>query len=193
MISEICKCKSLKKFLRYEFEDEGIKIQVDPTLTTQDYIGIKVDDYYHDTVRTGTPKAVDFIISVDCQCNNYVVYICEFKNVNSPAYLNIRDIQEKFTNTIEDFMKQRYPNFFDNDRYVYKAFFLYLVSDAYHVSKKFNNHEEYLHYLEVRSDVFKKDTLKVERSLQNKLYRIHGKICRIDYDIPPNPTIKRFT
>ena len=162
-------------------------------LYKSDFVGIKVDDFYNDCVRGDTPKSVDFVITVDCQCDNYVIYVCEFKNVKSPKYLNITDIQEKFTNTINDFMQKRYADFFNNDKYTYKAVFLYLVSDAYNIKNKFKTHAEYLEFLEFRNQVLKKDSLKVDRHLQDKLYRIHGKLCRINYDIPPNPVIKRFT
>ena len=30
-------------------------------------------------------------------------------------------------------------------------------------------------------------------SLSSKIYKIHGKLCTIKYDIPPNPLIKKDT
>lgn len=43
-----------------------------------------------------------------------------------------------------------------------------------------------------RDKVNKKDTLKVDMSLSEKLYRFRGKILKIEYDIPPNPIITRL-
>lgn len=59
---------------------------------------------------------------------------------------------------------------------------MYLVSDAYGEAGNFANHSEYLRF---RDKVNKKDTLKVDMSLSEKLYRFRGKILKIEYDIPP--------
>lgn len=193
MIAMIKDCSALKDYICYEFSDEGIQVDIDPSLTKREYVGVKVDDYYNDSLGTEAPKSVDFLISVDCQCNNYVLYILEYKNVNSPRHLNIKDIQEKFTNTINDFVKNRFSSIYANDKFVYKDVFLYLVSDAYKIKDKFKSHEEYLKYLEYKGKVLEKDSLKVDRNLQNKIYNIRGKLRRINYEIPPNPLIKRIT
>ena len=193
MIAKIKDCKELADYIYYEFEDEGIKIDVDTRLTKNEYIGVKVDEFYNKTLTTQAPKSVDFLISVDCQCNNYILYIMEFKNVKSPQHLKITDIQEKFTNTINDFIMNRFADIYANDKFVYKDVFLYLISDAYRIKDRFNTHKDYVRYQEFRNKALGKDTLRVDRNLQSKIYNIRGKIRRINYEIPPNPIIKKVT
>lgn len=80
MIQQINQTCSLKEYITHEIEDAGLAIEVDSKLTSDEYIGIKIDDYYGGLkLRGETPKAVDFIVSVDCQCNAYCLYILEFK------------------------------------------------------------------------------------------------------------------
>ena len=81
MISLITNDKVLKYFLHYEIEDAGVSVKVNETLSSRDYVGIKVDDYYCSLKLDKTPKSVDFIITVDCQCNSYLLYIIEFKKI----------------------------------------------------------------------------------------------------------------
>ncbi len=80
---------TLKPYLYYVIEDEGIEVEVETTLSEDEYISVKVDDYYNGLHLATPPKSVDFIVVVDCSCNAFVLYILEFKNVKSPAYLNI--------------------------------------------------------------------------------------------------------
>lgn len=193
MIAKIKECKDLKDFIYYEFQDSGIKVDVDTSLPPDKYVGIKIDDYYAKNMPMEEPKSVDFIVSVDCQCNNYVLYILEFKNVSSPKYLSVKDIHDKFANTINDFMNNRFACFFNNDRYVFKSVFLYLVSDAYNIGDKYKSYREYHEHQSFRENIAKRDSLKVERSLHNKIFKIRGHYCKIEYEIPPNPLIKKIT
>lgn len=190
MISKIRADKTLKQYLYDVIEDEGIRVNVEESLTSEDFLAIKVDEYYMGLHSANPPKAVDFIALVDCTCDAYALYILELKNVNSPKHLNIKDIQEKFSRTIEDFIKVRYKHYFLNDRYKYKAIKLYLVSDAYRIGEHFKNYSEYRRYLD---KINKKDSLRVERSLGSKIYKIRNMHVYIEYDIPPNPFIKKVT
>ena len=118
-----------------------------------------------------------------------MMYLLELKNVKSPQFLNIRDIQEKFDVTIRDFLSDRFADIFMNDRYKYKHIFLYLVSDAYRISGRYSTYEE---YKKVQEKINKRDSLKVDLNLGSKLYRFRGKILTISYDIPPNPIIRKY-
>ena len=117
------------------------------------------------------------------------MYFLDLKNVNLKGKLNIVDIQEKFSNTINLFLSDTFSYIFLNDHFKYKKIKMYLVSDAYGEAGNFANHSEFLRF---RDKVNKKDTLKVDMSLSEKLYRFRGKILRIEYDTPPNPIITRL-
>lgn len=189
MVNMIKRDARLVPYLRTIIEDSGISVNVDSTVGENDYAAIKVDDYYAGLNLSRTPKAVDFLVVVDCRCDSFAMYILEFKNVNGPDKLNISEIQEKFTNTINLFINDTFSNIFNNDRFKYKSIKLYLVSDAYGAVGSFANHAEYRAF---RERINRKDSLKVDMQLGEKLYRIRGKIVKIEYDIPPNPIIVRI-
>lgn len=189
MLQMIKSEKTLKPYLYYVIEDEGIEVGVEPTLSEDEYVAIKVDDYYNGLHVVAPPKSVDFIVVVDCSCDAFVLYIFEIKNVKSSAYLRIRDIQDKFETTINDFMQEKYNHIFCNDKFKYKDLKLYLVSDVYGIQGKFQTHQEYRNYMD---KINKKDSLKVDNNLGNKLFRFRGKLYSITYDIPPNPVIKKI-
>ena len=67
MIQTIEADRRLNKYLHRVIEDAGIEARVDESLTEEEYVGIKIDDYYMGQRLGGeTPKAVDFIVTVDC-------------------------------------------------------------------------------------------------------------------------------
>lgn len=189
MVNMIKRDARLVPYLRKVIEDSGIEVNVDPALKDEDYAAIKVDDYYAGLNLQWTPKAVDFVVAVDCQCDWFALYILEFKNVNGPDKLNITEIQEKFSNTLNLFLGDTFSGIFQNNRFKYRGIKLYLVSDAYGAVGTYNNHAEYLAF---REKINRRDSLKVDMSLSSKLYRFRGKIVRIEYDIPPNPVITRM-
>lgn len=188
MVQKIKNEKRLKEYLREEIEDEGIKVEIDSTLMPEDYAAIKVDDYYNGLHISNPPKAIDFVVVVDCQCSSYAMYLLELKNVNEPKKLDIKSIQEKFQNTIEDFLSVRFKDIFQDDSKKYKKIKLYLVSDAYRLAGKYKN---YASYKIMQEKLNKKDSLRVDMNLASKLYRFRGRVLRICFDIPPNPLIRR--
>lgn len=189
MIHQIKSCRQLIPYLKEIIEDEGIEIGISELLEWEHIAIIKVDEYYRGLRLANIPKAIDHLVVVDCECSSYVMYLLELKNVKSPQFLNIRDIQEKFDVTIRDFLSDRFADIFMNDRYKYKHIFLYLVSDAYRISGRYSTYEE---YKKVQEKINKRDSLKVDLNLGSKLYRFRGKILTISYDIPPNPIIRKY-
>ena len=189
MIQQIKSCRQLIPYLKEIIEDEGIGVGISEQLGWDHIAIIKVDEYYHGLHLANIPKAIDHLVVVDCECSSYVMYLLELKNVKSPQFLNIREIQEKFEITIKDFLSKRFADIFLNDRYKYKHIFLYLVSDAYRISGRYGTYEE---YRKAQEKINKRDSLKVDLNLGSKLYRFRGKILSISYDIPPNPLIRRY-
>ena len=178
----------LTPYLAKRLYDAGIEVGIDSSLRQDDYAAVKVDDYYDGRHMPNQPKAVDFVVTVDCECNWYVLYILELKNVKNQEGLNIPDIQEKFANTLKLFLQEDFKEIFVNDRFKYRAVKLYLVSDAYHEAGKFQTHGEAAAVREKAG----RDSLKIDIALTSKVYRFRGKLVRIQYDIPPNPIIRRI-
>jgi hypothetical protein len=177
-------------YLRETIEDEGIEVGISEHLILDKLAIVKVDDYYAGLHLAAPPKAIDYLVVVDCECNSFVMYLLELKNVNSPKFLDIKAIHEKFDNTISDFLSKRFAGIFMNDSFKYKEILLYLVSDAYGLCGKYESYNEYRNF---RERINKRDSLKTEMNLGNKMFRFRGKILKISYDMPPNPIIKRIS
>ena len=76
MIKTIKNDAQLCNYTTHQIEDAGIEVAIDDTLDKEQYIGIKIDDYYMGLNLQGeTPKAVDFIVAVDCTCDSYMFFI----------------------------------------------------------------------------------------------------------------------
>lgn len=188
MIQKIKNCKELIPYLKDFIEDEGIRVEIDSSIDKRELAIIKVDEYYNGLHLARPPKSIDYAVVVDCECKSYALYLLELKNVKSPKGLRIEDIQQKFQVTIEDFLSIRFRNIFMADEYKYKNIKLYLVSDPYELVGKYST---YIEYKKVREKIQKKDSLRVDMNLNSKLYRFRGKILKINYDIPPNPIIRK--
>lgn len=185
------KLKNEKKLVLYQYsiiEDAGITVEVDSNLSTEQYIAIKVDDYYAGLHEAVIPASVDYIVVVDCECNWYRLYILELKNVRSTP--STKSIINKFENTIEDFIKTRFNDIFLNDKYKYKDIRLYLVTSSYQKAKEMGQFDK---YIALRKRIKAKDTLSNDSTLSQKIFQIKGKICRIERECPPNPIIKKLT
>lgn len=110
----------LKPCLADRLYDAGIEVGIDPDLSGDDFAAVKVDAYYEPYARKDMPeqpKAVDFVVSVDCECDWYALYILELKNVKDSGGLNIRDIQEKFANTLTMFLGTDFRDIYMNDKF----------------------------------------------------------------------------
>lgn len=190
MIQKIKNCKELIPYLKNVIEDEGIEVGIDEKLMPEKLAIIKIDDYYNSMHMRFPPKSIDFVVVVDCTCSWYALYLLELKNVNSPKKLNVKDIQEKFENTICDFMSRRFEKIFLQEQYKYKDVKLYLVSDAYGLKENYSTYAEYKKIQEKIHKIKNRDSLKVDFNLGSKLFKFRGKIVRISYDIPPNPIIR---
>lgn len=190
MINQIKSNKKLSAYLSHNIEDAGMQIEVDNALSEDEYIGIKLDDYYMGLKLGGeTPKAVDFIVAVDCECDSYALYILELKNVKSAQQFTTKDIEDKFETAVCRFMDKEYKDIFKNPKYKYKQVKLYLVSSAYLNSLGAGTFEEYAKLLK---KIGKKDSLTKDIHLSYKAFYFYGMRLFIDREIPPNPVIKKI-
>jgi predicted small secreted protein len=187
MIKQIEKEKCLRNYITRKISDAGLEVGVDDTLTESDYIAVKVDDYYNGLKLEGeTPKSVDFIVSVDCQCSAYVLYVLELKNTKSASFTT-KSIQEKFETAFEDFMKIKFEHIYLNPAYKYKDIQLYVVSKAYIDAAKYGNYENFKKIM----GRCNRDTANRDMELSDKPYFFRKKAYRIKREFPPNPIIRR--
>jgi hypothetical protein len=191
VIQRIKTNSQLIPFLCEKIEENRIKVDIDDTLNTEQYVIVKVDDYFNKLHLKETPKSIDFLVSVDCESNSYVLYLLELKDINSPKRLNINGIYEKFNNTFNDFMSDKFSFIFMDNRYEFLEINLYFVSDPYGIQRKYPDYQTSKEDRIKRR--LKRDTLKVDAFSLLPPLRFRDKYYEIKYDFPPNPIITRST
>lgn len=187
MVNTIKNHRVLKKYVVSKIEDNGLMIEVDTSLTEEEYASVKVDDYYNDLHMVNSPPSVDYVVSVDCACGHYRLYILELKKTRDKNFTT-KEIEQKFDTTINDFLGNRFQDIYCNDKYQYDNIYLYIVSTAFmHMCKS----ENISKYREIDKILNKKGTVKMDCYLSQKMYKFRGKVLRIEKEIPPNPIISR--
>ena len=183
MINQIKNDDILKTFTCITCEENGICATIDDQITEEEVAIVKVDGFYSSLKLKETPPSIDFLVSVDCTENSYVLYLIELKNINSPGGFNIKNVYGKFRTTIEDFMSVKFSYIYLNPKYSIKDLMLYFVSDPYRLNKVGIAYEDY------QKD--KKNALKVDNFLLQKPFLFNGKACLIK-PILPNPLIRKI-
>lgn len=149
--------------------ENDVCVDFDPAIPQEDYLVIKVDDFYNATVpNPSTPKSPDCLIVQRCAAGHFHVHVVELKNVKSKSSLDSEAIREKFHTCLMDFMSNRFRLHFYNENYDLKLK-LYLVAGR---------------VKETYSKNFKFDFLLSISALQfaNKRYLIQGE--------NPNPLVR---
>jgi hypothetical protein len=121
-----------------EFLENGVGIIVDPNMPENSFIAIDIDKYYHNNGTDPTPAIADLLLTAQCisQRNNYHIYIIEMKNIKSPRGFSVKNIYEKFTTAIDDFMKKQYADIFLDENFDIVKFKLLFVTDAFRLKKR---------------------------------------------------------
>ena len=78
---------------------------------------LKIDAYYHPSKMAKPPRSIDCLIIVKCINTCYEFYLVELRNVVSLKGLKKAEINEKFTTTIKDFLKNRFQEIFIDKDY----------------------------------------------------------------------------
>jgi len=170
LLDDIRADPDLAPFLDTTCCERDVCVDFDPSISKEDYVIIKVDDYYNAKVPSpDTPKSPDCLIILRCKDESFHIFIAELKNVKSQSGKNIQrgKTREKFHTCLTDFMSNRFRNHFYNTAYKLK---LQLILVAGKVSPGYIKN-------------FKLDFLLTMRPLQfaNKFYGIQLK--------NPNPIV----
>jgi len=116
----------LKNYIKERCEENNISISVSPQIVKENYIIIKVDDFYNNEVPLSTPPSVDCLIIQKCKNGEYAATLVELKATSNSKWITISNIQGKFKTTLYDFMLNRYKDYFDRD---YKRIKLLLITN----------------------------------------------------------------
>ena len=120
----------ISQYLCMECKENDISIDIDPTISANDIVIIKVDDYYNAHLHP-QPKSPDCLIVQRCSENNFMIYIVELRNIKSQEGFTIKEIEAKFNTCLDDFMSQRFGQYFHHESCTYKNIKLFFISDPY--------------------------------------------------------------
>ncbi len=127
LIQEILQDPILNKFLCDDCEEHGVGINVSDAVNKKDYIIVRVDEYYNTTVRDNIrPKSPDCLIIQHCGGNKFVLYLVELKAIQSLKTEKLSDIREKFQSCFDDFMSDRFRDYFYNTDYDFTIKLLFI-------------------------------------------------------------------
>ncbi|MCU0470511.1 MAG: hypothetical protein MUF58_18125 [Arcicella sp.] len=129
LIQKIQEDPILSKFLCDDCEENGVGINIGTEVKRDDFIIIRVDEFYNKTVHDDSrPKSPDCLIIQHCGNNRFVLYLIELKAIKSLKTENMGDIRDKFQNCFSDFMSDRFREYFYNTDYEF-VIKLYFISD----------------------------------------------------------------
>lgn len=97
--------------------ENNVCVNFDPTLSKEDYMVIKVDDFYKGLKLANTPKSTDCLIVQRCSTGHFHVYVVELKNVKRKNELDPDAIRGKFHTCLFDFMSNQFREHFCREDY----------------------------------------------------------------------------
>lgn len=117
--------ETLAPFLSDECCENNICAEVEEGLSIEDYLVIKVDDYYNSLGLGDTPPSPDCLFVVRCDEDEYALNIVELKKTGKTSSFKIDNLIGKFETCLSDFMSLKFGEYFDRD---FKDIHLFFVS-----------------------------------------------------------------
>lgn len=116
----VCECHDLQERINAK---ENIKYSLFTSISFErdKILILAIDEFYNSLPKKERIKSPDFLILQLCGENYYNITLIEFKNIKSPSYITIKDIREKFENCLQDFMSNRFRNYFYDLSYNFKV------------------------------------------------------------------------
>jgi hypothetical protein len=155
----------LRNFIVEECCENDVCVRLDENIPPENFVIIKVDDYYNSLGLGETPASVDCLIIRKCLISDYGLTLVELKNIRFQKRLDIENLKSKFETCLKDFIQQRFRVIYNAN---YKDIKLYFVSNIKN---------------------YKRDIGLMTEILINTKFEFHGKKLMI-IPVAPHPTIK---
>ncbi|PWK28621.1 hypothetical protein LV89_00825 [Arcicella aurantiaca] len=136
LIQRIQEDPILSKFLCDDCTENGVGVNVSPLVKKEDYIIIRVDEYYNSNLVHNPPKSPDCLIIQHCEGEKFVLYLVELKAIETLKTEKLSDIRDKFQNCFDDFMSDRFRDYFYDIAYEFSIKLLFISNPS--ESKKDN-------------------------------------------------------
>lgn len=117
LIETIKSNSEIADFIKPKCEDGGICVEIDESVSNENYVIIKVDEFYNSLKIKSPPPSVDCLIVQLCSNGSYRVLLVELKNVKQAKLIDNKNLTEKFRNTLFDFMSNRFKSIFDEHEF----------------------------------------------------------------------------
>ena len=121
----------LSYYIRPTCDENDVGVSFDPSVLTDDYLIIKVDEYFQSAIRSNTPRGIDCLIIQKCVDNQYKLYLIELKNIkelNSGEGV-IKHIYDKFQNCFDILISDHFRSLFYDETYQFSDIKLYFISN----------------------------------------------------------------
>ncbi len=130
MLLEKIKIEPLLSFyIRPTCDENDVGVSFDPSVLGDDYLIIKVDEYFQSAIRSNTPRGNDCLIIQKCSDFRYKLYLVELKNITeltSGEKIN-KHIYDKFQNCFDILMSDHFRYLFYDEIYQFEIK-LYFIS-----------------------------------------------------------------
>ncbi len=133
MIEQILCCEALIPYLKEIVEENGVgadfhaSLLINGCINPDQVCNISVDSFYNTEVSPA-PKSIDNLVITKKSDGTVSLYLIELRNVKRPSGIRLSDILPKFDTTINNFIKERFPNLFISERTTISKLNLWLVA-----------------------------------------------------------------
>lgn len=165
MINRIKRHPILSTLIEHTCCENDICVSFADDIIEENTVILKVDKFYNSLNIEARPASIDCLIIRNCIGGGLGLTLVELKNISSGQSFDFENMKEKFSNTINDFIQQRFRD----------------VLNVYYDDVKL--------YFVTNIDIYKRDLglkmellMNVQYSFNNRKYMIRPQM--------PHPTIK---
>jgi hypothetical protein len=120
----------ISKFIRMSCSENNVAVTLSNEINPNDLVIIKVDAFYNEEVKNPEDPSPDCLIIQKCN-GHFHIYIVELKNVNNQKNISVENIVQKFITCLDNFMSERFGNYFHHEDVDIKSLKLFFISDPY--------------------------------------------------------------
>ena len=126
MINIIKEHVELSNYIEDTCCENGVCVNFDENIPQDSYVILKVDNYYNSLNIEHRPASIDCLIIRKCEESGYGMTLVELKNIETGRGFDVKNMTEKISTTLYDFIKNKFKNPLDIQ---YKDIKLYFVSN----------------------------------------------------------------
>jgi hypothetical protein len=115
VFNELRNDNALRDFIRDQCCENDVAVTISELIDPDDYVIIRVDEYYNSLGLAETPPSVDCLIIRRCADGTYRMTLVELKNIRDATRFRIKNIEAKFQTSLDDFITQRFRIIYNAD------------------------------------------------------------------------------